>query len=68
MRIICYFQEFLIILIYMQVLINACLEFPTFHNLDHLQLYLKTIDSYFLVELLLDKCPNLKCLEIIKVR
>ncbi|CAL5196876.1 unnamed protein product [Lathyrus oleraceus] len=50
-----------------EVLINACLEFPTFHNLDHLQLYLKTIDSYFLVELLLDKCPNLKCLEIIKV-
>ncbi|XP_058744430.1 F-box/LRR-repeat protein At4g14103-like [Vicia villosa] len=50
-----------------EVLINACIEFPTFHNLGHLQLYLNSLDSYFLVELLLEKCPNLKCLEIIKV-
>lgn len=50
-----------------EVLIYACLEFPTFNNLGHLQLYLKTFNSYFLVKLLLEKCPNLEVLEIIKV-
>lgn len=53
--------------IHAQVLTWSCLEFPEFHNLVHLQLSLVTLDSYFLVELLLEKCPKLEVLDIEKV-
>ncbi|KAK7272524.1 hypothetical protein RJT34_29176 [Clitoria ternatea] len=51
-----------------EVLTFAGFEFPEFSSLVHLKLHLSILDSNFLIQLLLTKCPNLEVLDIAKIQ